>query len=205
MLQHCSSTEFITCVGLMLSVHGKKRNAPDISRKSIAEMFPPTKPGYTALLRQPNQGDREVLYSELRTCGKLTGLCWLLNPEPKQPGGFLSCLNSGRAYFFRRIYRSIYCCRTTRVYQTKINGRERNCKSNQFFNCRSEKQSLRLTASNFGSVSRLLSVSWGNMTFHVSKLWHGESQMRPKPSKHLLPKPILKLLKRGCGLTSRYS
>ena len=26
----------------MLSVHGKKRNAPDISRKSIAEMFPPT-------------------------------------------------------------------------------------------------------------------------------------------------------------------
>ena len=28
-----------------------KRNAPDFSWKSIAEMFPPTKPGYTALLR----------------------------------------------------------------------------------------------------------------------------------------------------------
>ena len=42
MMQLCSSTEFITWGGLMLSVHGKKRNAPDISRKSIAEMFPPT-------------------------------------------------------------------------------------------------------------------------------------------------------------------
>ena len=38
----------------MLSVNGKKRNAPDISRKSIAEMFPPTKLVYTALRRQPN-------------------------------------------------------------------------------------------------------------------------------------------------------
>ncbi|KAK2559340.1 hypothetical protein P5673_017956 [Acropora cervicornis] len=35
----------------------KEQNAPDISRKSIAEIFPPTKPGYTALLQQPNQGD----------------------------------------------------------------------------------------------------------------------------------------------------
>ena len=64
----------------------KKRNAPDISRKSISEMFPPTKPGYTALLRQPNQGDQEALYSELRAYGKFTGLCWLLSPEPKQLG-----------------------------------------------------------------------------------------------------------------------
>ena len=39
----------------MLSVYGEKPNAPDISRKSIAEMFPPTKPGYTTLLWQPNQ------------------------------------------------------------------------------------------------------------------------------------------------------
>ena len=49
-------------------------------------MFPPIKPGYTALLRQPNQGDREALYSELRAYGKFTGLCWLLSPEPKQLG-----------------------------------------------------------------------------------------------------------------------
>ena len=28
-----------------------------------------------ALLRQLNQGDREALYSELRTYGKFTGLC----------------------------------------------------------------------------------------------------------------------------------
>lgn len=51
----------------------------------------------------------------------------------------------------------------------------------------------------------LLSVSWGNMTSHVSKLWHEESQMRLKPSKHLLPKLILKLLRQGFGLTSRRS
>ena len=87
----------------------KKRNAPDISRKSISEMFPPTKPGYTALLRQPNQGDREALYSELRAYGKFTGLCWLLSPEPKTTGGS-TCLNSGRANFFRGISHSIYCC-----------------------------------------------------------------------------------------------
>ena len=64
----------------------KKPNAPDISRKSIAEMFPPTKPGYTTLLWQPNQGDREALYSERRAYGKFTGLCWLLSPEPRQLG-----------------------------------------------------------------------------------------------------------------------
>ena len=70
----------------MLSVYGKKPNAPDISRKSIAEMFPPTKPGYTTLLWQPNQGDREALYSERRAYGKFTGLCWLLSPKPRQLG-----------------------------------------------------------------------------------------------------------------------
>ena len=87
----------------------QKRNAPDISRKSIAETFPPTKPGYTALLRQPNQGDREALYSELRAYGKLTGLCWLLNPGPKQLGGFpVSTVEE--LIFFRRSYRSMYCC-----------------------------------------------------------------------------------------------
>ena len=64
----------------------EKRNAPDISPKSIAEMFPPTKPGYTALLWQPNQGDQEALYSERRAYGKFTGLCWLLSPEPRQLG-----------------------------------------------------------------------------------------------------------------------
>ena len=49
-------------------------------------MFFPTKPGYTTLLQQPNQGDREALYSELPEYGKFTGLCWLLSPEPKQLG-----------------------------------------------------------------------------------------------------------------------
>ena len=62
----------------------KKPNAPDISRKSIAEVFPPTKAGYTTLLWQPNQGDREALYSERRAYEKFTGLCWLLSPGPRQ-------------------------------------------------------------------------------------------------------------------------
>ena len=64
----------------------QKRNASDISRKSIAEMFPPIKPGYTTLLWQPNQGDREALYSECRAYEKFTGLCRLLSPEPRQLG-----------------------------------------------------------------------------------------------------------------------
>ena len=64
----------------------EKQNAPDNSRKPIAEMFHPTKLGYTALLRQPNQGDREALCPELRAYGKFTGLCWLLSPELKQLG-----------------------------------------------------------------------------------------------------------------------
>ena len=167
----------------------KKPNAPDISRKSIAEMFPPTKPGYTTLLWQPNQGDREALYSERRAYGKFTGLCWLLSPKPRQLRGSTN-LNSGRANFFRRISHSIYCCWTTRVYQMKIKGWERNCKSNQFFNCRSEKQSgplgiwwgtgvrlqtiLALSSMLRGLPFPLLSVSSGNMIFHVSKLWQGE-------------------------------
>ena len=46
-------------------------------------MFPPTKPGYRALTGEPNQEDREALYSKLRVYGKFTGLCWLLRPEPE--------------------------------------------------------------------------------------------------------------------------
>ena len=65
----------------------------------------------------------------------------------------------------------------------------------------------RLTASNFGSVINAKRVTPSLikrlLTSHVSKLWHEESQMRLKPSKHLLPKLILKLLRRGCGLTSQ--
>ena len=63
-----------------------------------------------------------------------------VKPRAKTTGGS-TYLNSGRANFFRGISHSIYCCLTTRVYQAKIKGWERNCKSNQFFNCRSEEQS----------------------------------------------------------------
>ena len=108
----------------------KKWNAPDISRKCIAEMFPPTKPGYTTLLWQQNQGDREALYSERRAYGKFTGLYWLLSPEPRQLGD-LPVSTVEELIFFRSISHSIYCCWTTRVYQTKIKGWERNCKSSQ--------------------------------------------------------------------------
>ena len=169
----------------------KKPNAPDISRKSIAEMFPPTKPGYTTLLWQPNQGDREALYSERRAYGKFTGLCWLLSPEPRQLGD-LPISTVEELIFFRRISLSIYCCWTTRVYQAKIEGWERNCKSNQFFNCRSEKQSgplgiwwgtgvwlqtiLACTVTNAKRVTlSLIKRLFGEYaTFHVSKLWQGE-------------------------------
>ncbi|XP_078377984.1 uncharacterized protein LOC144661153 [Oculina patagonica] len=48
-------------------------------------MFPPTKPGYTALTRQPNKEDREALYTELRAYGRFTGLSWILSPEPIKP------------------------------------------------------------------------------------------------------------------------
>ena len=64
-----------------------------------------------------------------------------VKPWAKTTGGSTS-VNSGRANFFRRISHSIYCCWTTRVNQTKIKDLERNCKSNQFFNWRSEKQSF---------------------------------------------------------------
>ena len=118
----------------------KKRNAPDISRKSISEMFPPTKPGYTALLRQPNQGDQEALYSELRAYGKFTGLCWLLSPEPKQLGD-LPVLTVEE-----QIFSGEFLTLSTAAEQLEfirpIKGQERNCKSNQLFNSWSEKQSL---------------------------------------------------------------
>ena len=41
----------------------KKRNAPDISRKSIAEMFPPTKPGYYSLtLKAKSRRSRSAVF-----------------------------------------------------------------------------------------------------------------------------------------------
>ena len=77
MLQHCSSTECITCVGQMVSVHGKNgMQLIFLGNRSIAELFPPTKPGYTASLLQPNQGDRETLYSERCAYGKFTSFLY---------------------------------------------------------------------------------------------------------------------------------
>ena len=46
-------------------------------------MFPPAKPGYTALLREPTVEDRNKLYQSLKKYGKFTGLYWLLSPEPQ--------------------------------------------------------------------------------------------------------------------------
>lgn len=69
--------------------------------------------------------------------------CSMLAVKPwAQTSEGSTCLNSERGYFFQRISHSIYCFWTATVYQTKVKGRERNCKSNPFFNCQSEKQSL---------------------------------------------------------------
>ena len=73
-------------------------NVPDISRKSIPEMFPLTRPGYTALLQQPNQGDLESSLA-----------CVSLSPESKQLGD-RAVSTVEEQFFFRRISQSIYWC-----------------------------------------------------------------------------------------------
>ena len=115
--------------------------------------------------------------------GNLLLKCFLQQSQYIQPYINNQIKEIKKRCFFQRISHSIYYCGTTRVYQTKVKGRERNCMSNQFFNCRSEKQSL-LAFNEEGvfdckSMLRglphpLLGIPWGNMTFHVSELWHGK-------------------------------
>jgi len=46
-------------------------------------MFPPAKPGYTALLRELIHEDRNKFYQSLQSYGKFTGLQWIMSPEPQ--------------------------------------------------------------------------------------------------------------------------
>ena len=50
---------------------------------SVSELFPPAKPGYTALLREPTREDRNKLYQSLQSYGEFTGLYWIMSPEPQ--------------------------------------------------------------------------------------------------------------------------
>ena len=52
-----------------------------LSNQAVSELFPPPK-RYCALSRNPTQADHFTLYEDLKENGKLTGLCWLLIPEP---------------------------------------------------------------------------------------------------------------------------
>ena len=61
----------------------RKRKATSTLLQSVSEMFPPTKPGYVALLREPTFEDRNKLFQNLRSYGKFTGLYWLMSPEPQ--------------------------------------------------------------------------------------------------------------------------
>ena len=47
-------------------------------------MFPVPKK-YVAISRSPYTGDRSVLYTPWKEYGRLTGLCWLMSPEPAPP------------------------------------------------------------------------------------------------------------------------
>ena len=72
MMQLCSSTEFITWVGMILPVLGKKectRYFSEIYRWNVSPNV--TKPGYTALLQQPNQGGREALAAFMQSSERM--------------------------------------------------------------------------------------------------------------------------------------
>lgn len=64
-----------------------KRKKSQDSVKSVATLFPvpEKKRTYSAIAREPHQQDRDLLYSELKSYGRFTGVCWLLSPEPEPP------------------------------------------------------------------------------------------------------------------------
>ena len=68
----------------------KKKKTTETTSKSIAEMYPPSKPDYVALTRKPTAADRARLYEKLKMYGKFTGLCWILSPEPQPAPQMLS-------------------------------------------------------------------------------------------------------------------
>ena len=59
----------------------KRKSNSSLSNQAVSELFPPPK-DYCALSRTLTHTDRSAFYEDLRKCGKFTGLCWLLSPEP---------------------------------------------------------------------------------------------------------------------------
>ncbi|PFX32846.1 putative RNA-directed DNA polymerase from transposon BS [Stylophora pistillata] len=68
----------------------RQRKATNFLLPSVQEMFPPAKPGYRALLRDPTCEERSDLFQKLKNYGKFTGLYWLMSPEPENQSGSLS-------------------------------------------------------------------------------------------------------------------
>ena len=139
--ESCSSTEFITWVGLMLSVHGKNGMhlifLGNLVLKCFLQESQDIQPYSDNQIKEIEK--RCIQNSEHMEISPAYVGCKALNQDI---WGICKSQQWKNFFFFRRISHSIYCCWTTRVRQTKIKGWERNCKSNQFFNCRSEKQSL---------------------------------------------------------------
>lgn len=141
MLQLFSSMKFTTWVGLMLSVHGKNGMhlifLGNLLLKYFLQQSQDIQPYSNNQIKASEK--RCILNSECIRSSLVYAGC--LAPSRNNKGES-TCLNRERGHFFRRIYHYVYCCWTTRVYQTRNKGGARNCKSNKFFNCRSEQQSL---------------------------------------------------------------
>ena len=97
--------------------------------------------------------------------GKFSDLCWLLSSEPKQLG-YLSVSTVEEL-----IRRKLKVDRQIVNQISSLTVGQRNNPSRHLV------RKGRLTAPSSmlrGLPHPLLSVSWGNMTVHESKLWHGE-------------------------------
>ena len=115
--------------------------------------------------------------------GKFSDLCWLLSPEPKQLG-YLS-VSTVEELSFSEDFFSLsttaeqleFIRRKLKVEREIVNqiscltvGQRNNASWHSVRKGRLTAPSSMLR----GLPHPLLSVSWGNMTAHVSKLWHGE-------------------------------
>ena len=94
----------------------KKRKATNSLLPSVQEMFPPAKPAYRALLRDPTREERSELFQRLKNYGKFTGLYWLMSPEPQTQSKSLPVCYSRGCYFPRGISTVARPPRTTSVF-----------------------------------------------------------------------------------------
>lgn len=144
----------------------RKRKATNVPLPSVQEMFPPAKPGYRALSRDPSCEERSDFFHKLKNYGKFTGLYWLMSPEPETQSGslpvatvdevifqeeFLQLQGAGvqRQYFLERVkvdWRTIEDV-------SRLTSGQRDNPSWQMI------RKGRLTASNFGSVLNVKRVT----------------------------------------------